>query len=367
MILSFLIISCDELNKVIDPQSDAYLIDKTVSTATSEQVIESGNDFKMIFPPQSLSSDIEIKVKKESSYPVFNISNTTLGNNVYRIKFKGNTSFLIPVRIIINYDKSKIPSGKTAAESVKGYVYAKGNWKLVDFQLDEANSKIIFIVSDLSSPKTGKNSPILLENEGEIIIGNGVYSPTDSGQNDFLLAKYKYLNVNISSGIVWDIEPNNGVSQYGTYNSGETDRPETVWNGNSFSVKIVKEHLGDIVIVEIKGEADQIGTDKEDGFVTIKKFNFIVSESSTVSFLSREFSCVAENLRLEIPKLPDYQTCFILLNGNEIGNFITDLKKHIHSEKTDTLGNVTAWESNSVSYFFRDGIDQLFIEFAPWK
>jgi hypothetical protein len=251
-----LLIACDEINKVIDPPSDGYLVDKSVYTSVNEQVIESGNDFKMIFPPQSLSGDIEIKVKKESSYPVFNISNTTLGNNIYRIKFQGNTTFLIPVKIIINYDKSKIPSGKTAAESVKGYIYANGNWKLGDFQLDEVNSKIIFSISNLATPKSGKDIPVL-QNEGELIFGNSIL---DQGQNDSKVLEtlqktltFGQMLISAHSSVEY-IEKENGVQIKSetklntlipamlTYMFNNSDNYKMSWNGNAFNININRDY-----------------------------------------------------------------------------------------------------------------------------
>ena len=83
-----LLLSCDEVNKLVNP-SDEYLVDKTVSASTTEQVVESDPEFKMIFPANSISGDLTLKIKKEGSYPAFNIPNTKLGSNSYRIKFSG--------------------------------------------------------------------------------------------------------------------------------------------------------------------------------------------------------------------------------------------------------------------------------------
>ncbi|MDT3741261.1 MAG: hypothetical protein RO257_17370, partial [Candidatus Kapabacteria bacterium] len=135
-------ISCDEIDKIFNQSSDEYLIEKTISASTTEQVVESGSEFKMIFPANSISNNLGVKVKMESSVTVMNIPNQKPGKNFYRIKFGGDTEFLHPVKLIINFDKSDIPSGKTAQESVFGYIYSSGAWKLADYQLDEPNGKI---------------------------------------------------------------------------------------------------------------------------------------------------------------------------------------------------------------------------------
>jgi len=234
------LVSCDEIDKIFNPSSDEYLVDKTISPGTTEQIIESGDDIKIIFPANSLSGNLGLKIKKESSVPAFNVANTKLGNNVHKIIFTGNTAFSSPVKIIINYDKSKIPAGKTAVETIKGYVYANGNWKFGDFVLDEANSKIIFSVSNLAMPKTGKNGDVILENEGEVNFGDG-YSTTDTGQNDaFIALMHKCFNISIDfSGYHSGL--NNGEwssihvpIDFGTGSDVFIDSLK--WDGNNFSV-----------------------------------------------------------------------------------------------------------------------------------
>jgi hypothetical protein len=181
--MSILVSSCDEVNKLINPSSDEYLIDKTISTSSTEQIVESGTEFKMIFPANSVKGDFTLKIKKEGSYPTFSIPNAKLGSNTYRIKFTGNTAFTTPVKIIINYEKSQIPDGKTAAEFIQAYIYANGNWKLATYQLDEPNSKIIISISNLETPKTNKDKPEFL-GDGDLVIGSGPKVINDSGQDD---------------------------------------------------------------------------------------------------------------------------------------------------------------------------------------
>ncbi|PKL85727.1 MAG: hypothetical protein CVV22_06085 [Ignavibacteriae bacterium HGW-Ignavibacteriae-1] len=181
VVVVILLASCDEIDKVFNPSSDDYLINKTIQASSEEQIIESGSDFKMIFPANYISGDLEVKVKKESSAPDMNNPNQKPGKNFFKIKFSGETEFLHPVKLIINYDKSSIPTGKTAQESVFGYIYSSGSWKLADYQLDEPNGKIIISISSILD-KINKDEPILLD-EVETIIGDA-YTTTDEGQKD---------------------------------------------------------------------------------------------------------------------------------------------------------------------------------------
>jgi hypothetical protein len=326
--LLLILTSCDEL---LNPSSD-YVIEKTVKVSSNEQVFQSGEDIKIIFPANSVKSDFTLKIKKEGSYPTFSIPNAKLGSNTYRIKFSGNTAFATPVKIIINYDKSQITEGKTAAEIIRAYIYANGNWKLATYQLDEPNSKIIISISNLETPKTSKDTPEF-QGDGEIIMGDG-YTTVDSGVNDFVLAKYKYLSFIISNGSNWDVDPNNGGGeQWGTFIVSGKERPLIKWYENRFSIKILKEYEGTIENLEVNGEAKEIGTDKKDGYVTIIKLTLYCSKVSSVSFLNKEYSCVVENVRLKLPNNPNLPSCFSIINGNDISKYVTDIKAKIHSEE----------------------------------
>jgi len=201
IVFTFIILfisSCDEINKLINPPSEDYLVVKTIYTSVDEQIIEYNNEIKMIFPGESVSGNLEIKVKKETSVPKLNINNTQLGNNTFRIKYKGESSFLKPIQLILNYDQSKISNGKSALTSVVGYVYVNGMWKMGDYKLDEANKKIIFSISNLANPIVNKDNLVLLKNEGEIIIGDG-YTTTDTGNEDNLLLNMKKYQVSFIS------------------------------------------------------------------------------------------------------------------------------------------------------------------------
>ena len=60
-LLSILLLSCDEIDKIFNPSSD-YLIEKTVNPSSDEQIIESGSEFKMIFPANSISGKLDMGV-----------------------------------------------------------------------------------------------------------------------------------------------------------------------------------------------------------------------------------------------------------------------------------------------------------------
>ncbi len=262
-LLSILLLSCDEIDKIFNPSSD-YLIEKTVNPSSDEQIIESGSEFKMIFPANSISGKLDIKVKKENSAPDMNIPNQKPGKNFYRIKFSGDTDFQQPVKLIINFDKSAIPTGKTAQESVFGYIYSSGAWKLADYQLDEPNGKIIISISSFLG-KVNKDEPILLV-DGEIIIGS--YTPTDEGQNDELLERLKYFVCELELEDVTVINAADGkVIHCGVKGAGlkthvgPHDEPVdsffVKWQGNRFSIiyKYVNEAID--AGCSISGEVDK--------------------------------------------------------------------------------------------------------------
>ncbi|MCO5250055.1 MAG: hypothetical protein M9949_01390 [Candidatus Kapabacteria bacterium] len=259
-----LLASCDEDDKITNPESD-YLIEKTIQASSEEQIIESGSEFKMIFPANSISGNLEVKVKKESSAPALNIPNQKPGKNFFKIKFSGETAFLHPVKLIINYDKSAIPTGKTAQESVFGYIYSSGSWKLADYQLDEANEKIIISISSILG-KTYKDEPILLD-DVETIIGDA-YTTTDEGQSDELLERLKYFNCQLlldditiikqSDGLEYPYEADDIKSNSGwEVGIGAVDSVFVKWQGNKFT--IIHQAVNEVFDVgfNISGQVDK--------------------------------------------------------------------------------------------------------------
>jgi hypothetical protein len=186
-------VSCDETSK----PSSSYLIEKTISNSSEEQVVQSGDNFKIVFPANSISGNLEIKVKKETSPPAMSIQNTKLGKNCFKIGFKSDSDILKPIIVSINYDASQIPTGKEPADIVKAYLFASGSWKLADYYVDKDEKKIYISIESLINPKSYKDEPVLLEENGEIIIGDA-YTTTDTGQDDEFLAKLqksKYISV----------------------------------------------------------------------------------------------------------------------------------------------------------------------------
>ncbi|GAB1372492.1 hypothetical protein MASR1M45_25540 [Candidatus Kapaibacterium sp.] len=234
--IMFIITSCDEL---LNPSSD-YVIEKSVIATSEEQVFEAGNDFKIIFPPNAVNQNIELKVKKESSAPTFSLSNMKLGSNLYKLSFKGFQSFAKTVNIYLKYDPSKIESGKTPEQSVKGMIYSNGTWKEANFEIDKVNSRIIFNINNLSSSSL-KDEPVFMADD-EIIIGDG-YTTTDTGQDDDFLAKMKtskFISVDFS-GYHQGLNEGNWYSIHFPlyFNFGsETFTDNLTWDGNKFVAEL---------------------------------------------------------------------------------------------------------------------------------
>ena len=239
-VLISLLVSCDEINKIINP-SDEYLIDKSIQPKTEEQKFNSGNDIEIKFPANSLKGNLELKVNKESSVPEFKIDNYKIGSNNFKIKFKGNFDFNSPIEIKINYNPSLIKSWQTASQSVKPFYYQNGTWKmLTNFQIDETNKKIILKFNNLQNPKSLKITDILQDGEGNMIFGDG-YSNTDTGNQDNQIAKSKIYYI-----IFYSTTQTNGrVILHNTHSHNQKiDTIPITINGNSFSASF-NSHPGD--------------------------------------------------------------------------------------------------------------------------
>jgi hypothetical protein len=230
LFLILLFISCDNSTDT----KDDYILVGEFGPSDNIQILEIPGEFKITIPANSLNGNLVLKIKKETSIPAFNVAKTKLGANVYKIKFTGNTTFSSPIKIIINYDKSQIPAGQTSAETIKGYVFANSNWKLGDFVIDEANSKIIFSVSDLATPKAVKDSDVILVNEGEVNFGDG-YSTTDTGNDDELLAKMNYFISTLAFQCILDNDQERDLA-IDVSNTSGGNLPKVNWNSNKFSI-----------------------------------------------------------------------------------------------------------------------------------
>ena len=365
-------ISCDEIDKIFNQSSDEYLIEKTISASTTEQVVESGSEFKMIFPANSISNNLGVKVKMESSVTVMNIPNQKPGKNFYRIKFSGDTEFLHPVKLIINFDKSDIPSGKTAQESVFGYIYSSGAWKLADYQLDEPNGKIIISISSFLG-KVNKDEPILLV-DGEIIIGDS-YTTTDTGQSDNPLSRYNFFSILLISNIVYDDGDTDDDTQW-EYNF-ELNSPAIKWNGNDFSFRRTKIEPKDW-ITDYETEPDStieigFGTVAKNGTNLIKfKYDYYYvsrtyyGSSDKPDLKITQKSYTLNNLSIDLPDLILYPNSYPYeeVTGTEVGNYIIDLKWKYYSYRWDSFYNKDViTEKNSVSYNWNGSYSRLSIYF----
>ena len=238
--LLLFVISCDDTTN----PSSSNIIEKNVIASSEDQIFESGNEFKIIFPAGSVSADFDLKVSRESSVPAFSVNKMKLGKNLYKLSFKGAPNFTKNIRVYLNYDASKIEKGKTPEESVKGMIYSGGAWRIADFELDKANSKIIFSINNLnySSSKSEK----LLSQDEEIILGDA-YTTTDEGQSDDQLAKLKYFVCRVELGDFVVIRQSTQkespfeypqISSSSTWENGPGDIDTILvkWSGTKFNV-----------------------------------------------------------------------------------------------------------------------------------
>ena len=249
--LLLFVFSCDDTTN----PSSSYIIEKNVIASSEEQIFESGNDFKIVFPPNAINQNLELKVKKESSAPTLTIPNMKLGKNIFKLSFEGFQSFTKTVKVYLNFDASKIEKGKTPEEAVKGLIFVNGKWKEADFEIDKVNNKIIFNLNNLNS-KNSKDEPVFLAND-EIILGDG-YTTTDVGQSDDQLAKLKYFTCNVELGDFIVIRQSTQkespfeypkISSSSTWENGPGDIDTILvkWSGTKFNVvRQFKNSINDI-------------------------------------------------------------------------------------------------------------------------
>jgi hypothetical protein len=369
--LSILVSSCDEINKLINPSSDEYLIDKTISASSTEQIVESGTEFKMIFPANAISGNLEVKVKKESSATDIGNSNLKAPNSFFKINLSGDANFQKPVQFIINFDKSSIPSGKTAQESVFGYIYSSGTWKLANYQLDEVNSKIIISISGING-NINKDEPILLD-DGEIIIGG--FTTVDLGQSDNPLSKYNFFSMLIVSNVLFDDGDLDEDTQF-EYNY-QPNSPAIKWNGNDFSFKRIKIEPKDWIkdYDALPDSTIEIGYGKvaKDGKKLIEfniDYNFVSrtyygsSEKPDLKVIKKTVKISNLNIYLPDPKLFPNGYPYEEITGAEISKYISNLNYHYyyyHWDSIDKEDDIT--EKKTTTYNWNGAYSRLQVYF----
>lgn len=235
LILIVFLSACDETTN----PSESLIIDSNYGVSSEEQYFESKGKIKLVIPPNALNGQLNIKATSITSVPNFDIKDFKLGTNLFRIKFKGNTTFNESIKISINYLPDLIKQGYTDKNGVRGFVYFKGEWYFAVYAIDEINKKVIFNIEGFDVGKINKNNDILLDSEEDIIIGDG-YSTTDQGQSDEFLEKInKSRSVSIKfSGFHIGLNDNefSALSVPDVFNfGGETFSDTLNWDKNEFS------------------------------------------------------------------------------------------------------------------------------------
>ncbi|GAB1370647.1 hypothetical protein MASR1M45_07080 [Candidatus Kapaibacterium sp.] len=345
LIVMIIVSSCDE---ILNPSTD-YLIEKEVKPSSEEQVFESGSDFRIVFPPNSTNNNIELKVKKESSAPTFSLSNMKLGSNLYKLSFKGFQSFAKTVNIYLKYDPSKIESGNTAEQSVKGMIYSNGTWKEANFEIDKVNSKIIFNINNLSSSNT-KDGPILMADD-EIVIGDA-YTTTDAGNQDEFLNSLKFYEGSFDFYSIINDTMNYPCGF--AYDNLKSDTKGTiVWGGNKF---VIQENItrGSVnKVYQITGEIDLKN-------MLLKNVAIVCEFVGTYSYYSmREFfTATLDNIKLQKVQNPD-KSYWIYIdtspNDEEKENY-ENFRKCVRTitykyTNTDSDGKTTTIELKDVNWY----------------
>jgi len=219
--------SCPEENAVV-PSKNEVLIEKSVIKSDSQQIIETGDNIKIVFPGGSLKTDLELKVVKVANPPKLERYDLELGKNIFQVTLNGEFNSDAVIFIKIKYDKSKISSGNDAKNIVKGLFYYK-SWQIADFSIDTGSEEIVIEFEPKLAGKSYKDSPEF-QSEDEIIFGDS-YTVTDTGDSDELLSILKFIHGS------FQIYRNDG-DEFCNFNFGNyiSKTPQISWNKNRFTI-----------------------------------------------------------------------------------------------------------------------------------
>lgn len=170
LVLVFGFISCDEIDKLVNPDDNSFILDKNIQPLDIEQVFQSEDGIKLIFPANSLLDEIKVQVSKIESVNDFKSNEYEVGKNSFKVSIKGIDYLKVPFSISINYDDSKIPQGREVSSAVKCYVFYGNIWKEYPYILDNQNEQLIINISNQSISKSKDDNVVLLSNNSEIII-----------------------------------------------------------------------------------------------------------------------------------------------------------------------------------------------------
>ena len=218
--------SCPEENAVV-PSKNELLIEKSVLKSDFEQIIESGDNIRIVFPGGSLKSDLELKVVKVANPPKLERFDLELGKNIFQVTLNGEFNSDAVIFVKIKYDKSKIISENDAENIVKGLFYYK-SWQIADYSIDTDSEEIVIESKPDLGVKSYKDSPEL-QSEDEIIFGDS-YTVTDTGDSDELLSILKYIQGSIQ------IYRNDGKDYNFNFGNYISKTPQISWNKNRFTI-----------------------------------------------------------------------------------------------------------------------------------
>jgi len=242
------IVACKEDNPV-NNNNDKVVYENLLEPSNSVQTIETIDGIKIIIPAAALQSSLNLKITKLASPPSLNDATIKIGSNVFKLELIGDIQFSKSIVIRVKFDVSKILSGITISEGVKGLMYYSGEWQTPNYTLDLANEEIVFLLDPIN--KVSKNSDKFLSDE-EIVFGDG-YTTTDSGQSDELLNKMKYFMGELYfEGYVGDDNPRDLGFQFD--NLEEESTTKINWNGNKFHISDTSTAQYGYQLTNITGE-----------------------------------------------------------------------------------------------------------------
>mgnify|MGYP001007742977 CR=1 FL=1 len=257
-------ISCNE-DGPVNSGSDKTVIEKSLAPSNTDINLSTSDGINITIPADALNSNLDIKVIKLANPPASTDSKLKVGSNVFKISLNGSLNFNDDIVIHIKYDKSKIQSGLTVLNGVKGIVYVNNGWQNVDCDFDIVREEIVIKFNPQSKINKFKEK---LQDENSVIFGDG-YTTTDSGQDDNPVFKTKHFYMNefphlLRETKIYDSHGNGNLETHtiDTTNASSENilgfiayiDDDIEWGNNKFSNTYIKNDTG--VDINYKSECE---------------------------------------------------------------------------------------------------------------
>ena len=176
-------ISCNE-DGPVSSGSDKTVIERSLTPSNTDINLTTSDGINITIPAGTLNSNLDIKIIKMANPPASTDSKLKVGSNVFKISLNGSLNFNDDIVIRIKYDKSKIQSGFTIQNGIKGILYSDNMWQVVDFEIDVMTEEIVFYFNPQNKLDKIKEE---LQNENSTIFADSyTYSHSGNEDNEFM-------------------------------------------------------------------------------------------------------------------------------------------------------------------------------------